>query len=41
LNCTVPVGGVVFGAVTVAVNTTFCPLSDGLIDVETSLVVAA
>ena len=42
LNCTVPVGGVVFGAaVTVAVKTTFCPMSDGLIDVETSVVVAA
>ena len=42
LSCTVPVGGAVFGgAVTVAVNTTSCPNSDGLIDAKTSVVVAA
>ena len=41
-NCTVPVGGVVFGeGVTVAVKTTFCPMSDGLIDDTTPVVVEA
>lgn len=29
------------GGVTVAVNTTFCPRSDGLIDANTARVVAA
>jgi len=42
LNCTVPVGEFVFGdGVTVAVNTTFCPMSEGLIEANTSVVVAA
>lgn len=41
LNCTVPVGGLVFAAgVTVAVNITFCPMSDGLIDAKTIVVVS-
>lgn len=42
LNCTVPVGAAVFGAgVTVALKTTFCPVSDGLIDDTTAVLVAA
>ena len=42
MNCTVPVGEVVFGeGVTVAVKSTFCPMSDGLIDETTSVVVEA
>ncbi len=42
LNCTVPLGVLVFdGGVTTAVKITFCPMSEGLTDDESTVVVAA